>query len=162
MLESAAPVYPAIARAAHVQGPVVLLVSFKATGEVDTITVVTGPELLRQSAVTFVHGWRANPFTGSRTCPIGLEYHLQNPGDKEVPFFVRKDPQYGTVNSGVPIVIALPSQYQPLSKVTWGHHRSSHHRLHPTHQHLLGIASPCDEDRRLGRPILPALQPPNT
>jgi hypothetical protein len=84
MSESVAPVYPAIAKAAHVEGPVVLLVSFKTTGEADTITVVAGPELLRQNAVTFVHGWRANPFTGPRTCPISVDFPLQNRGGRQV------------------------------------------------------------------------------
>jgi hypothetical protein len=112
MSESIAPVYPAIAKAAHVEGPVVLLVSFKTTGEADTITVIAGPAVLRQNAVTFVQGWRANPFTGPRTCPISIDFHLQNAGDKQVPFFVRKDPQHGIVNSGVPVVLvqALPAK----------------------------------------------------
>jgi TonB family protein len=104
MSESSRPLYPAIAKAAHAQGVVVLLVSFKTSGEVDTISVVAGHEMLRESAIAFVRGWHANSFTGPRTCPIAIDYHLQKPGDRQAPIFVRKDVQHGTVNSGIPLI----------------------------------------------------------
>jgi hypothetical protein len=104
MSESSPPRYPAIALAAHVEGPVVLLVSFKTSGEADAISVVAGPEMLRESAIAFVRGWRANPFTGPRTCPIAIDYHMHKQGEKALPDFVRRDVQHGTVNSGIPLI----------------------------------------------------------
>jgi hypothetical protein len=107
MTESIAPLFPAIAKAAHVQGTVVLLVNFSRSGEADSVTVVAGPEMLRKSAVEFVHGWRANAFSGVRTCPIAINYRLQHENDKEVPHFQRQDLQHGTVNSGIPVLDTL-------------------------------------------------------
>ncbi|WP_263386033.1 energy transducer TonB [Granulicella arctica] len=105
MRESVAPFFPSIAKAAHVQGTVVLLVNFTRSGEADSVTVVAGPEMLRESALEFVRGWRANSFSGVRTCPIAIDYRLQQEGDKQVPRFQRQDLQHGTLNSGVPIAI---------------------------------------------------------
>ena len=98
MSETTAPVYPVIAFAAHVQGPVVLLVTFKITGEVESASVVSGPEMLRANAISYVRGWRANPFTGPRTCPIVIDFHRQL-GNKNLPPFVRLDLQHVIVNS---------------------------------------------------------------
>ncbi|HEY5055361.1 MAG TPA: energy transducer TonB, partial [Acidobacteriaceae bacterium] len=47
--DGAQPVYPPIAKAAHVEGVVTLLVSFKNTGEADTVQIVSGPPMLQQA-----------------------------------------------------------------------------------------------------------------
>ena len=76
--ETAAPVYPAIARAAHVSGPVVLTATFDTAGKVTQVTAVSGPPLLRDASIAFVKGWQANPYTGPRTCPVVVEYKLDH------------------------------------------------------------------------------------
>jgi hypothetical protein len=68
--------YPPIARAAHVSGMMILLVSFKTTGETDAIKVVSGPPMLRQGAIDYVNSWKTNTYTGPRTCPIVVVYQL--------------------------------------------------------------------------------------
>ena len=74
--ETVAPVYPPIARAAHVSGVVVVLASFDLAGNVTEAHVVSGPEMLKAAAVTFVLGWQANAYGGSRSCPVVVEYAM--------------------------------------------------------------------------------------
>jgi protein TonB len=56
------PVYPAIAKAARVSGAVVLHAIISKTGEMQRLTVVSGPEMLRSSAVAAVQTWRYRPY----------------------------------------------------------------------------------------------------
>lgn len=81
--DGAKPVYPPIARAAHVNGIVILLVSFKTAGEADFVQIVSGPPMLRPAATDYVKSWRANQYTGPRTCPIILQYQLTSPACDE-------------------------------------------------------------------------------
>lgn len=59
------PVYPPIAKAAHVEGDVVLSISIDAAGKVESEKVVSGPPMLVQAALDFVKQWRFSPFTES-------------------------------------------------------------------------------------------------
>lgn len=56
------PVYPAIAKAARVSGAVVLRAIISKTGEMQRLTVISGPEMLRSSAVAAVQTWRYRPY----------------------------------------------------------------------------------------------------
>ncbi|AFL86554.1 TonB family protein [Terriglobus roseus DSM 18391] len=56
------PVYPAIAKAAHVSGAVVLHAVISKTGAIESLSVVSGHEMLRASAVAAVQGWRYRPY----------------------------------------------------------------------------------------------------
>ena len=56
------PVYPPIARAAHVQGSVVLHAVISKTGTIQNLTVISGPEMLRNSAVEAVQQWKYKPY----------------------------------------------------------------------------------------------------
>ncbi|SDE67104.1 energy transducer TonB [Terriglobus roseus] len=56
------PVYPAIAKAAHLSGAVVLRAIISKTGEMERLTVISGPEMLRSSAVAAVQTWRYRPY----------------------------------------------------------------------------------------------------
>jgi hypothetical protein len=66
--------YPPLARAAHVSGVIKLRASFKPTGETDHIEILSGPEMLRESATQYVQGWKASIYSGNRTCAITIEY----------------------------------------------------------------------------------------
>ena len=101
--DGAKPVYPPIARAAHVQGMVILLVSFKTTGEADTVQIVSGPPMLQKAATDYVKSWRANTYTGPRTCPIVITFNLDL-GNGAPQSEVRTDPQHVNVNSYAPIL----------------------------------------------------------
>ncbi len=56
------PVYPAIARAAHITGVVVLHAIISKTGTIENLTVQSGPPMLRQAALDGVRNWRYRPF----------------------------------------------------------------------------------------------------
>ncbi|MEZ2348610.1 energy transducer TonB [Terriglobus sp. RCC_193] len=56
------PVYPAIAKAAGVSGAVVLRAIISKNGEMQRLTVISGPEMLRSSAVAAVQTWRYRPY----------------------------------------------------------------------------------------------------
>jgi TonB family protein len=55
------PEYPAEAKAGHVQGTVVLEVQVLGDGEVGTIAIVSGDNVLAQSAIDAVKQWRYQP-----------------------------------------------------------------------------------------------------
>jgi len=56
------PTYPPIARAAHVSGTVVLHAIISKGGTITHLQVISGPEMLRASAVDAVKTWRYKPY----------------------------------------------------------------------------------------------------
>ncbi len=56
------PVYPPIAKAAHVSGAVVLHALISKSGTIENLTVISGPEMLRSSALEAVRSWRYKPY----------------------------------------------------------------------------------------------------
>ena len=60
-LERTQPVYPAIAKAAHVQGTVVLHAIISKEGAVEQLQLVSGPPLLVSAAMDAVRQWRYRP-----------------------------------------------------------------------------------------------------
>jgi len=56
------PVYPPIAKAAHVQGSVLLHVSVDANGSVTGVEAIGGPPMLRGAAIEAVRHWTYRPF----------------------------------------------------------------------------------------------------
>jgi TonB family protein len=62
ILSKAMPIYPEEAKAAGVQGAVVLHAIISKTGTVENITVVSGPEELRDSARDAVRQWTYKPY----------------------------------------------------------------------------------------------------
>jgi protein TonB len=62
LLAKTMPQYPAIARAARIQGVVVLQATISSTGSIENIRVISGPPMLRQAAVDGVRSWRYRPY----------------------------------------------------------------------------------------------------
>jgi TonB family protein len=62
LLTKVAPVYPPIARAARVQGTVVLQAIISKEGRVTEIHVIDGPPLLLQAAIDAVQQWTYRPY----------------------------------------------------------------------------------------------------
>ena len=62
LLNKITPTYPAIAKAAHVQGTVVLSAVIDKNGRITGLQVVSGPEMLRSSAVEAVQMARYQPY----------------------------------------------------------------------------------------------------
>ena len=87
LIQKTVPVYPPIAKAAHVSGTVVLVATISKTGEVEDLHAVSGPAMLQQAAQEAVktwrykrsnHGWtRINTdFQLRAICSIGETTHL--------------------------------------------------------------------------------------
>jgi protein TonB len=58
----ATPVYPAIARAAHQSGQVVLHAVISKSGAIENLTVISGPAMLQGAALEAVKTWRYKPY----------------------------------------------------------------------------------------------------
>ena len=56
------PIYPPIAKSARVSGTIVLTATISKTGRVENLSVVSGPPMLRGSAVDAVRTWRFKPY----------------------------------------------------------------------------------------------------
>jgi protein TonB len=56
------PAYPAIARAAHIQGTVVLAATISKTGTIENLHVISGNPMLNQGVLETVRTWRYKPF----------------------------------------------------------------------------------------------------
>ena len=76
--------YPAIARAAHVSGKVVLLVSFDHEGKPSAGRILYGPEMLKKAASNFIEASKAESSKGSRECPIVVSFELADTHTCEV------------------------------------------------------------------------------
>jgi periplasmic protein TonB len=63
MLRQTPPVYPQIAKTAHVSGTVVLHAVIAKDGTVQELTYVSGPPLLMKAAMDAVRDWRYTPTT---------------------------------------------------------------------------------------------------
>lgn len=61
-LSGVEPRYPAIARAARVQGTVVLSATISRSGAIENLRVVSGPPLLTSAAEEAVRTWRYRPY----------------------------------------------------------------------------------------------------
>jgi protein TonB len=54
--------YPPIAKAARVQGTVVLQATISKAGTIENLRVVSGPAMLQQAALDAVKTWRYKPY----------------------------------------------------------------------------------------------------
>jgi protein TonB len=62
LLQKTQPIYPPIAKAARVQGTVVLQAVISKTGSIENLRVISGPQMLQQSALDAVKSWRYRPY----------------------------------------------------------------------------------------------------
>jgi TonB family protein len=81
VLYSPAPVYPAAASAAHVQGEVKVSSMVDRNGNVAEAHVISGPPLLRDAALDAVQQWRYRPWKAAgkpvpMTATAVLEFQL--------------------------------------------------------------------------------------
>jgi protein TonB len=56
------PVYPKIARAAHVEGEVIVEAIISRTGSIESLRAVSGPAMLRQAALDAIRSARYRPY----------------------------------------------------------------------------------------------------
>jgi periplasmic protein TonB len=62
LLAKTVPQYPAIAKAAHIQGVVVLQATISKSGSIQNLRVISGPPMLQQAAMDAVRSWRYKPY----------------------------------------------------------------------------------------------------
>jgi TonB family protein len=62
LIQKVDPVYPPDAKAAKVQGRVTLRITINTEGTVEDLSVVSGPEMLRQAALDAVKQWHYKPY----------------------------------------------------------------------------------------------------
>ncbi|MFZ1156973.1 MAG: energy transducer TonB [Candidatus Sulfotelmatobacter sp.] len=62
LIQKVEPAYPAIARAARIQGEVVLAAVISKNGEIQNLTLVSGHPMLTAAALEAVKQWRYRPF----------------------------------------------------------------------------------------------------
>ena len=62
LIQKTPPVYPPIAKAARVSGTVQLQATISKSGTIKDLHVLTGPVMLRQSAIDAVRDWRFKPY----------------------------------------------------------------------------------------------------
>jgi protein TonB len=62
LLDKVTPQYPAIAKAARIQGTVVLQATISKSGGIENLRVISGPPMLQQAAMDAVRSWRYKPY----------------------------------------------------------------------------------------------------
>jgi protein TonB len=62
LIEKTVPQYPAIAKAARIQGVVVLQATISKSGLIQNLRVISGPPMLLQAALDAVRTWRYKPY----------------------------------------------------------------------------------------------------
>ena len=62
LLSPIRPVYPAIARATHTEGTVILEAVISRAGTIESLRVVSGPEMLRSAALDAIRAARYQPY----------------------------------------------------------------------------------------------------
>jgi protein TonB len=62
LIQKTIPTYPPIAKAARVQGTVVLQALISKQGTIENLKVVSGPAMLQQAAEDAVRQWRYRPY----------------------------------------------------------------------------------------------------
>jgi periplasmic protein TonB len=62
LLGKVTPQYPAIAKAARIQGTVVLQATISKAGAIQNLRVISGPLMLQQAALDAVRSWRYKPY----------------------------------------------------------------------------------------------------
>jgi protein TonB len=62
ILQKTLPIYPPIAKAAGVQGTVILAATISKAGTIENLRVMGGPVMLQRAALDAVETWRYKPY----------------------------------------------------------------------------------------------------
>ena len=99
------PKYPAVARAAHIDGAVALHAVISKTGDVVNLQVIDGPEMLRASALDAVRQWKYKPYLLNGE-PVEVETTIT------VNYHLEADDAAPLAFSGAPDALPVPSPAQ--------------------------------------------------
>jgi protein TonB len=61
LIKSVPPLYPTLAKTQHISGSVKIDALIDASGNVSSMTVISGPAMLHQAALSAVKQWRYQP-----------------------------------------------------------------------------------------------------
>ena len=75
LLHAVQPSYPAIANSNHVEGDVLIQAAIDESGKVTSAKVISGPTLLRATAVSAVRQWKYSPATLDGK-PVAIDYKV--------------------------------------------------------------------------------------
>ena len=76
LIHQVLPVYPAIAKTAHVSGTVMLHAIIAKDGTIQELQYISGPALLMRAAMDAVHEWRYQP-TQLNGQPVEVDTTIQ-------------------------------------------------------------------------------------
>jgi TonB family protein len=100
VIETKAPIYPAIARSLHLQGSVVLEVAIDADGKVTSVSAITGHPILYNASKGAALGWRFEAAPGganNRQVRLTFEFNADRIGCNQVsvvgPYHLRISPE---------------------------------------------------------------------
>ena len=106
--ERKSPLYPPIAKAARVQGIVILMLTLDPDGNVVNVALVSGPPMLVASATASAQSLKVNPYTGPRACSYVVTYRIASEGEDIQSYPPPPDIQHVTVTA-IPIVLSDPA-----------------------------------------------------
>ena len=89
LMTHADPIYPAIAKAAHIQGSVLLHVYVGEQGNVTKVEAIGGPEMLRGAAIEAVKQWSYRPFEENGK-PVSAKVVVSVPFSLSIPSALEK------------------------------------------------------------------------
>jgi TonB family protein len=102
LINQVMPVYPAIAKSAHISGTVMLHAIISKDGSIETLEYISGPQILMKSAMDAVRQWRYKPTTLNGRAvevdtTISVVYTLENknpvpPAESTMPPAVPQNP----------------------------------------------------------------------
>jgi TonB family protein len=72
------PKYPPIAKAARIQGTVVMQIAITTSGQVESVRIVSGPPMLQQAAMDAVRAWRFRPNPVEVETTVNLVFDLSS------------------------------------------------------------------------------------
>jgi protein TonB len=86
------PVYPPVAKAAHIQGAVILHAIITKTGDVEDLQAVSGPPMLQGAAMDAVRRWKYKPYLLNgeptmvdTTITVNFTFGSDTPGSNQTP-----------------------------------------------------------------------------
>ena len=95
-----------------------MIVTFERDGSVENTRVLSGPQMLQQSALDYVKGWKANEYSGIRNCPVVINYVLDKP-ETETNQMKRVDSQHVDVYGKTVCLCDPPAELGKPRKRFW-------------------------------------------
>jgi len=111
--------FPPIAKAAHVSGEIVLVARFDQQGGAQVSKVLSGPEMLKESATAYIEASMGEKSEEARECEIVISFNLDASSceaTEPVRPFKQIDPQHVNIYGSAPMIC------DPAGTLTTRHH----------------------------------------